>query len=1043
MTGLIRNNSSILIFYLTFIIAVQINAQSGKQLPVYMDEYWRIRYTSDEKGNRIPDFSYCGYKNGEIDIPDVPVKIIIPNTSEDATAILQGAIDHVSGLPLDENGFRGTILLEKGVYRIKGRLNINSSGVVLRGSGMGENGTILIAAGTNRETLLKIQGKLDVTLETPNQILQSYVPVGGNHLRLASDHSLLTGDQVVVYRPTTQEWIDEIGMTSFGGTTHWLDWQPGADNILWDRTITAVDSQYITIDIPITTAIDAAFGGGSVIKYSWPGRISNIGIENLNLQSEYNVRNLKDEDHCWMAITFENTMDCWVRQVTFESFAGSAVAIYETAKQITVEDCISTNPVSEIGGQRRYTFFTSGQQTLFQRCYAEEGYHDFVVGNFAPGPNAFVQCESYLPYNYSGTIDRWASGVLYDLVNIDGRALSLKNCMQNARGAGWTAANCVIWQSSASLIECYSPPTATNWAFGVWGQFAGNGNWYETSSYIKPRSLYYAQLSDRIGSQAIDNAYFLPTEYGSTTSPSEDLVRELSNDSQKPMIQLKDWILAASNRNPVISDTSNLLTTYRFEERMKDTTPEKNIEIHNGWLVINDSVITGQTRGVQWWRGTSRPYGASHARPHITRYVPGRTGLGYTDDLDEVTDWMLQNNILAIDHNYGLWYDRRRDDHERTRRIDGDVWPPFYELPFARSGQGIAWDGLSKYDLTAPNQWYWKRLKDFADLADQNGRLLIHQNYFQHNILEAGAHWADFPWRTANNINRTGFPEPPPYAGNKRIFMANQFYDISNPVRRELHKQYIRQCLSNFSDNSNVIQLTSAEYTGPLHFVEFWIDVIGDWEMETGYDALIGLSATKDVQDSILSDSVRSRAIEIIDIRYWHYRDDNSLYAPEGGKSLAPRQHARLVDPGKASFRSVYKAVSEYRTKYPEKVVIYSNPIGKRYSWAVFMGGGSLTTIPEIEVGEFYKAASTMIPVASKTDNTFILANPQGEQIIYCMADSLVTVNLKNFKGSYNPVWIQPETGSLIKLEKKIRGGRMHELIPPIEGDIILWIWKN
>ena len=41
--------------------------------------------------------------------------------------------------------------------------------------------------------------------------------------------------------------------------------------------------------------------------------------------------------------------------------------------------------------------------------------------------------------------------------------------------------------------------------------------------------------------------------------------------------------------------------------------------------------------------------------------------------------------------------------------------------------------------------------------------------------------------------------------------------DISHPVRRELHRQYIRQCLNNFADNSNVIQLTSAEFTGPLH----------------------------------------------------------------------------------------------------------------------------------------------------------------------------------------------------------------------------------
>ena len=92
----------------------------------------------------------------------------------------------------------------------------------------------------------------------------------------------------------------------------------------------------------------------------------------------------------------ENAEDCWVRQVNFKHFAGSAVSVLETSKRVTVEDCKSLAPVSEIGGQRRYTFLTTGQQTLFQRCYAENGYHDFAVGYCAPGPNAFVQCESHI-----------------------------------------------------------------------------------------------------------------------------------------------------------------------------------------------------------------------------------------------------------------------------------------------------------------------------------------------------------------------------------------------------------------------------------------------------------------------------------------------------------------------------------------------------------------------------------------------------------------------------------------------------------------------
>src|SRR5690606_5456544 len=115
-----------------------------------------------------------------------------------------------------------------------------------------------------------------------------------------------------------------------------------------------------------------------------------------------------------------------------------------------------------------------------------------------------------------------------------------------------------------------------------------------------------------------------------------------------------------------------------------------------------------------------------------------------------------------------------------------------------------------------------------------------------------------------------GFPEPVPYAGDKRIFIAEQFYDVSHPVRRELHRAYIRQCLENFKDNTGVIQLISAEYTGPLHFVQFWVDVIKEWKKETGRNPMISLSTSEEVQDGRLADAERGKEVQVSDIRDWH-----------------------------------------------------------------------------------------------------------------------------------------------------------------------------
>ena len=437
------------------------------------------------------------------------------------------------------------------------------------------------------------------------------------------------------------------------------------------------------------------------------------------------------------------------------------------------------------------------------------------------------------------------------------------------------------------------------------------------------------------------------------------------------------------------------------------------LHIRNGVVVRGNDLVTGRRQEVAWWNGSARPYGLAGAKPHITRFVPGMTGRGLTDDLDAMTDSLKAANIAAIDHNYGLWYDRRRDDHERIRRMDGEVWAPFYELPFARSGKETAWDGLSKYDLTKYNKWYWSRLKQFANLADQKGLLLIHENYFQHNIIEAGAHYADFPWRPANNINNTGFPEPVPYAGDKRIFMAEQFYDVTNPTRRALHRAYIRQCLDNFVGNSGVIQLIGAEFTGPLPFVQFWLDTISEWERETGKQALIGLSTTKDVQDAILADAKRAAVVDLIDIRYWHYQANGTAYAPAGGQNLAPRQHARLTPPKKTSFEQVYRAVREYRQQHQAKAVTYAGDNYDSMGWAVLMAGGSMPNVPLATDSQFMADVAAMKPIElpGKPADQWALSDGKTGYIIYSETNGPVSVDLSTFTGHCSHQTHQPENG--------------------------------
>lgn len=1015
-------------------ISLAVNAPKEKPLsPIALGSDGHLTYASYIRGDRVPDFSFCGYMAGEQLIPVVPVRVVVPALPGDATLRVQSALDYVASLPVDKDGFRGAVLLGKGVHSVEGELKIRASGVILRGCGIGPGGTILLAAGDDRRNFITIAGQNDKIVSPEVKISDAYVPV--NAMQFSADGgNFKAGDHIQIRRPSTDAWIKFLGCEHFGGGINSLDWKKGERDLFWDRIITSVEGSTIKIDAPITTALDSAFGGGLVSLVEWPGRIEKSGIENMLLRSAFDSANPKDEAHSWMAVVIERAMNVWVRQVDFEHFAGSAVAVYETGRQVTVEDCRSFSPVSEIGGQRRNTFFTNGQQTLFQRCFAEYGYHDFAAGFCAAGPNAFVQCESKLPYSFSGTIDSWASGVLFDVVNVDGQALSYLNRGQDGQGAGWSAANSVFWQCTAARVDCYRPPTANNWAFGIWAQFSGDGYWADSNNHIRPRSLYYAQLSDRLNRNLDDRSQLLSVEMEASTSPSVKLAAQLNAKSFQPPVQLRDWIGQAASRNLLPALAAGIKTIDQIGvKELITTSAGPSLEIKNGWLVRGSKIVIGKKVSVPYWN--------TNPVPAVTRFLPGRIGNNATDDLNELTAWMQSQNIVSLEQNYGLWYDRRRDDHERIRRMDGDVWPPFYELPFARSGKETGWDGLSKYDLTKYNTWYWSRLKKFAGLADQKGLILINQNYFQHNIIEAGAHWADFPWRSANNINNTGFPEPPPYAGDKRIFQSELFYDINHPVRRPLHEAFIRKNLENFSENSGVIHYIGEEFTGPFHFVRFWLETIQKWKSETGKSAKIGLAVTKDVQDSVLANPKLASVVDLIDIRYWFYREDGSAYAPLGGQNLAPRQHARLVKPGKTSFDQIYRAVREYHSRFPAKAVTYSADDYNSFGWAVFMAGGSLAVLPEIKATGFLENASAMMAQEETSKWQYKLQNDKGESIIYLMKGNKTEFDLKVFKGKFRLTQINPIDGSVLEKPILVAGGKVVPFMST-SGDVVLWLTK-
>jgi hypothetical protein len=454
----------------------------------------------------LPDFSNAGYQDGGVPLPGVPVRASLKPEAGDATARIQAALDRLASLPEDR---RGALLLAKGEYEIGGTLRIAASGIVLRGEG---DGTVLIGTGTQPRTLVEIAGREATLSRSGTAIADDTVPVGARTFRVASAKPFRAGQLVVVRRAGNAAWIHEIGMDRIqgrpGDEASTKQWSPF--NLDFERVITSIDGDRLTVDAPIFCAIEKRWGGGEVLPFDDSGRVRNAGVESLrgistfdrNVTAGYGREKEKyfsDEAHARILVGIDHANDCWVRNVSALRFSISCVEV-RRARHVTVQDCDCREMVSEITGSRRYAYSLLGQRTLVQRCTSDTARHDFVVGARVAGPNVFLDCKAGRSFATSEPHHRWSVGGLYDNVHAN---IAIQDRQWMGSGHGWSGANYAAWNCEGSLV-CQSPPTATNWAVGQVGKkepgaFAPrpDGTWRSYGRHVTPRSLYLAQLAAR------------------------------------------------------------------------------------------------------------------------------------------------------------------------------------------------------------------------------------------------------------------------------------------------------------------------------------------------------------------------------------------------------------------------------------------------------------------------------------------------------------------------------------------------------------------
>ena len=258
---------------------------------------------------------------------------------------------------------------------------------------------------------------------------------------------------------------------------------------------------------------------------------------------------------------------------------------------------------------------------------------------------------------------------------------------------------------------------------------------------------------------------------------------------------------------------------------------------------------------------------------------------------------------------------------------------------------------------------------------------------------------------------------------------ANAFYDIAHPVRRDLHRRYIRHCLDVLKDNTNVIYGLDREYSGPLPFVQFVLDTIAEWQRENAKKVFIALEVPKAQVDALLADPVRRPLISAIDFHNWSYRSDGSLFAIEGGLNLAPREQltragSRPNQPRPGGAMQRYRALREYRDAFPDLVVVRKTD-----------DFPDLTAAIEKSIPAADRAQTRAAPlVRTHAASTWAMAAPGSAYLVYSLVGEPVELDLTADRATYTVAWLDSATAELRSVTTPIAGGKSVTLTPPASG---------
>jgi hypothetical protein len=368
------------------------------------------------KDKMIQDFSYAGYRRGEVAIP-TPEKNVLnavtrygadPAGRTDSTAAIQKALDAAG-----KTG-GGVVLLPPGTFRISlpspdsnSVLRISKNHTILRGSGSGKTFLINHSTHMRSKSVIFLRGNDNVkpVFSTP---LTADVLTPVKRLHVAGAAGFKVGDIVSVRWDFTQEWIDEHRQEKV-----WKAGESAPAPAIYQREVMAADASagWIETDIP-ARYYHLVRDNARVERYN--SRLKECGVEGLSIANvQHPGKGWQSDDylkqgtgaydaHESSVIHFSRARNCWARDVhSYQPKANSSTChilsngiLVAISSNISILNCSMKRPQYGGSGGNGYMFrLTHGNDCLIADCLADFSRHGFVNSHAGSSGNVFHQCE--------------------------------------------------------------------------------------------------------------------------------------------------------------------------------------------------------------------------------------------------------------------------------------------------------------------------------------------------------------------------------------------------------------------------------------------------------------------------------------------------------------------------------------------------------------------------------------------------------------------------------------------------------------------------